>query len=224
MKGTFRLLLAVFAATIVGCGGSGSGDDTSSGPRNSFPVKVAPVAAAPFACGDPGVSTQAVMQKLNAFWESSAIACACQADAYAAGCTMNAFVTAQGYGYIFYDRNFLNGLDAANRSTLPGDFFMAHEFGHNIQLALGLNPPGKFKELQADCLGGYYVGFQQKSGQVSGPEVVRTFQFACSIGDPIASPWWAPGAHGTCGERVNAVQQGLNGYFAELLPGQACPV
>jgi predicted metalloprotease len=166
------------------------------------------------------------MQKLNAFWESNVVACACQADAYAAGCTRNAFVVPAGYGYIFYDAYFLDALDSTTGSTLPADFLMAHEFGHNIQLALGLNFPGKASkaiELQADCLGGYYVGFQAKSGQVTSSEVISTFQFACSIGDPYASPWWAPGAHGVCVERTNALQQGINGYIAGLLPGQACP-
>ncbi len=218
-----RFLLAVIIATLIAC--SGSDEDGSNGLRNSFPAKVIPIGPPPFACGPPfegpGATTQAVMQKLNSFWESGVIACPCQADAHTAGCTNNGFVSQ--VGYIFYDRNFLNVLDSASQSTLPADFFIAHEFGHNIQLGLGLNPPGKFKELQADCLGGYYVGFQQKSGQVKSSDVVKTFNFACTIGDPSISPWWVQGSHGTCPERVNAVQQGVDGYFAELLPGQACP-
>jgi hypothetical protein len=225
MKVARSFFLLVVMATFVGC--PGGGDDSpppNPTPQSSFPAKVAPVGPPPFQCGAPGAATVTVLQKLNAFWESGVIPCACQADAYAAGCTMNAFVTPTGYGYIFYDRNFLDALDLSSGSKLPADFFMAHEFGHNIQLALGLNPPGKNRELQADCLGGYYVGFQQRSGQVKSAEVVSTFQFACQIGDPFVSPWWATGAHGTCPERVSALQQGVDGYFAGLLPGQACPV
>ena len=219
---------------LYGCSDGGSGDGnggaTGGNPspttpvlRDSYPANVHPAGPAPVNCLPPGAATLSVMQKLNSFWQSSVQACGCDAYLLANGCYRNGFVTAQAYGYIFYHGAFLDELDMQSGSPLPADFFMAHEFGHNIQLALNLNPPGKFKELQADCLAGYYVGFQARQGLVSQSEVIRTFQFACSIGDPMLSPWWASGSHGVCAERVAALQQGFDGYHAGRLPGQACP-
>ena len=215
-----RHLFLFICAVVSACGG---GDSASvKAMIDSFPARVAALGPPPFACGQPGQATLDVLQKLNAFWQSNVIACACQSDALANGCASNAIVYRSGYGYIFFDRNYLTSIDAATGSPLPADFFLSHEFGHNIQMALGLNLPGKGMELQADCLGGFYVGYQAKTGQVTSTEVLKTFQFACSIGDPVVSPWWVSGAHGVCTERAAALQRGIDGYFAGLLPGQAC--
>jgi predicted metalloprotease len=164
------------------------------------------------------------MSDLNYFWQSGVTACACDVDSLASGCYRNAVVYGgPGYGYIFYDRNLLNSMDASG-STLPADFVMAHEFGHNIQIGLGLpSSGGKYKELQADCLGGYYVGFRIRRNLATQSDVVRTFSTACGLGDPTFSPWWVQGAHGTCTERAAALQAGIAGYLAGAKPGQACP-
>ena len=217
--------VAICALGISACGGSDPGPSTtgpspSSSPQDSFPLHAAPIFSPPFLCGPQGPATVNVMQRLNAFWQSNVIACSCQTDAFLAGCSHNAMVPA--LGYIFYDAAFLTGLDGTAGSPLPADFFMAHEFGHNVQLQLGLAPIGKNRELQADCLGGYFVGNQIRHG-ASQSEVLTTFTFACQIGDPFASPWWQTGAHGTCPERVSALQLGIAGYLNGLLPGQACP-
>jgi hypothetical protein len=217
-----RLLLLVICAVASACGGGGGGTTNAKASIDSFPARIAAFGPPPFFCGQPGQATQVVMQKLNAFWQSNVYACACQPDALANRCAGNAIVYGNGYGYIFYDKDYLNGLDIATGSHLPADFFLSHEFGHNIQMALGLNPPGKGVELQADCLGGFYVGYQARTGQVTAAEVLKTFQFACSIGDPVVSPWWVSGAHGICTERAAALQRGIDGYLAGLLPGQAC--
>jgi len=162
------------------------------------------------------------MSDLNYFWQSNVQACACAQDALFNGCQNNAVVYPVT-GYIYYDRNLLTSLDSTG-SGLPADFVMAHEFGHNIQLALGLpSSGGKFKELQADCLGGYYVGFRIKRGLATQGDVVGTFNVACAIGDPTFSPWWQQGAHGTCPERASALQLGISGYLSGALPGLACP-
>lgn len=219
---TPRLSLLVICAAATACGGGGDETTVAKASVDSFPARVTAFAPPPFACGQPGEATQSAMKKLNSFWQSNVIACACQADALANSCAGNAVVYGNGYGYIFYDRNFLAVVDAATGSPLPADFFLSHEFGHNIQMALSLNPPGKNKELQADCLGGFYVGYQAKTGQVTAGEVLKTFQFACSIGDPTISPWWVSGAHGVCTERAASLQRGIDGYFSGLLPGQAC--
>lgn len=216
-------LSALSAAILVGCGGGGdagadSGAPPPSGPADSYPAHAGPLSAPPYACLTPGSSTVAVMQRLNAFWQSNVVACACDSFALAQGCFGNAF---GGNGYIFYDRDFLTYLDSTSGSTLPADFFIAHEFGHNVQTAFGAIPPGKVKELQADCLGGYYVGHEIRAGRVAQSELLSTFNFACSIGDPVASNWWDP-THGTCGERVSALQRGISGYNAMAAPLNAC--
>lgn len=221
-----RVWLAIVSMFIASCSGGGGGDSPAqpqSGPKDSYPVGARPLTFPPFVVGPanaPGPGTVAVMQKLNRFWGSQVEAYACGPDALLAGCYMNAMVP--GLGYIFYDRNLLNALDMSG-SMLPADFFMAHEFGHNVQLALRLQTFGKNIELQADCLGGFYVGSQDRAGAVRQSDVLNAVTFACQIGDPMVSPWWATGAHGTCPERVAALQQGLAGYWAGLLPGQACP-
>jgi hypothetical protein len=226
------LPILTVSLVVSGCDGGGSDGNGGNTPNNSpttptlrdsFPANVHPAGPTPFGCLAPGAATQAVMQKLNSFWQSTVRACACDSVRLANGCFGNGFVTSQAYGHIFYDAAFLDDVDRRSGSPLPADFFMAHEFGHNIQLALNLSPPGKFFELQADCLGGYYVGFQARKGFVSQSEVIRTFQFACTIGDPMISPWWASGAHGVCTERVAALQRGFDGYNSGWLPGQACP-
>jgi predicted metalloprotease len=230
MRATAKSAAILLTSTLLAaCSGGGEDDGASAAPpnpaptsRDSYPAAVFPVAPSPFVCLPPGIATQAVMQKLNAFWQSGVVACGCDATQLAMGCRQNAFVSGNAYGYIFYDANFLNQVDAQSGSPLPADFLMAHEFGHNIQLALNLNRPGKLKELQADCLGGYYVGHQSRIGAVNQSELVRTFQFACAIGDPFVSNWWDQ-THGTCAERVAALQQGIAGNVAGGLPGQACP-
>lgn len=226
------LWLAMIAQLLlIGCGGGGGGGSDGNGdspsnspppPQTSFAINISPQGPPPYTCLPPGATTQLVLQKLNSFWKSNVHACACDYDLLAMMCAHNGFVTPYGYGYIFYDRDFLQSIDTTSRSTLPADFFLAHEFAHNIQLALNLNPPGKLRELQADCLGGFYVGYQAKSGQINQTDLFQAFNFACSIGDPFISNWWDP-THGTCPERVAAMQTGFNGYFQGLLPGQACP-
>lgn len=222
-------LLLVTSIVLTACGGGsdngGGGTSTTQGPRNSYPANVQPVSSlTPPGCLPPGSATQAVMQKLNAFWESGVRACACDVNVLPM-CSGNGFATPEWPGHIFFDAGFLNYLDASTGSYLPADFFMAHEFGHNIQIKLGLgqNSPGIVRELQADCIGGYYVGFQSRSGGVGIAEVLKAFQFACSIGDPTGTPWWDPRAHGSCADRVAAAQRGYDGYFRGALPGQACP-
>jgi hypothetical protein len=221
----YSMLLAVF---LVGCGSGGGGEESSDnnntsnspGPRTSYAAGVFPTGPSPYTCMPPGVATQSVMQKLNRFWQSGVVACGCDWFLLSAKCYRNGFVEpGTGYGYIYYDAAYLNEIDALSGSTLPADFFMAHEFGHNIQLALNLFRTGKLMELQADCLGGYFVGSQVRQGAVNQSELIRTFNFACSIGDP----WWLVGSHGTCAERVAALQQGIDGYNQGRLPGQACP-
>lgn len=212
--------LLIISLSLTGCG---SGEQNATQEKGTFAANVVPLFPPPFSCPAPGPVTQAVMQKLNTFWQSAVVACVCAQDSLAAGCLRNAVVFSQSVGYIYFDRSLLVALDQTG-STLPGDFVMAHEFGHNIQIRLNLpSSGGKFKELQADCLGGYYIGWLVKNNQTTANDVARTFGTACNLGDPGFSQWWERGAHGTCSERISALQGGISGYLSGVAPGQACP-
>jgi predicted metalloprotease len=174
-----------------------------------------------YMCGAPGAVTLEVVGDLNAFWQSSVQACACQFDT-ASFCTGNAFVGVDP-GYVYYDVAALNRLDQISGSRLPADMVMAHEFGHSVQLWLGLPVAGKLKELQADCLAGYYIGSRVRRGLANQADVAAAFATACSFGDPYLAPWFDPNAHGVCQERVGMVNQGINGNLAGYTPGRACP-
>lgn len=225
------LVVMLMCAVLPGCGGGGdspppqSGGDTKSVPTISFSMKIAPIGPPPFQCGDPSVRTQAAIQKLNSFWDSKVILCACRKDAEAT-CQGNAFVHPQGLGYIYYDADFLQGLDSNTKSDLPADNVLAHEFGHNIHRVRGDNIfflTSKIAELSADCLAGFYVGYQEQSGQVKRQDVANTFDLACDAGDQVFTPWFTFGTHGTCGERKRALDQGIDGFQNGLRPEQACP-
>lgn len=126
-------------------------------------------------------------------------------------------------GYIYYDSFALDQLDQISGNSLPADMVMAHEFGHTIQIWLSLSSVGKARELQADCLAGFYIGSRVRRRAATRQEVGTAFAAACNYGDPYLAPWYEPGAHGTCTERVGAVQQGITGQLSGYLPGQACP-
>lgn len=219
-RGLRTAMLGCIAAALVGCGGGDSPETTTSeGLR--YPVGVRPLGASAYLCGTPGPSTLQVMSDLNDFWQSSVSACSCQFDA-APFCTGGAFVGVDP-GWIYYDAAAMNRLDVITGSRVPADMVMAHEFGHSVQGWLGLPALGKQKELQADCLAGFYLGSRVRRGLATTADLSAAFFTACSYGDPYLAPWFDLSAHGTCTERVAAVDQGINGNLAGLVPGQACP-
>lgn len=216
-----RAMVIACAALIAGCGGGGDSADTASVPGQSYPLHIATSNSSQYLCGPVGQTTLEVMRDLNGFWGSNVTACSCQFDAPSI-CRGGAFVGGDP-GYIFYDTAALMRLDQITGSRLPADMVMAHEFGHSIQGALGLQTPGKFKELQADCLAGFYVGSRVRRGLATQADVANTFNVACSYGDPYLAPWYLPGSHGVCQERVSALNQGISGNLAGATPSQACP-
>jgi hypothetical protein len=189
--------------------------------QSSFPAKVFPMNAPPYACGQTGAATLSIMSELNKFWQSSSLACSCQSDFPM--CQSNALAGGQLYGYIYYDANFLNAM-ASRNGVLAANLLVAHEFGHNIQTGLNLfSSGGKYKELQADCLAGFYAGFQIRQGLLEQSAIAGAFRNACESGDPSFSPWWVQGQHGTCNERMTALDGGIRGYLAGAPPLDACP-
>lgn len=83
---------------------------------------------------------------------------------------------------------------------------LAHEWAHMNQTILGYEVNNKAMELHADCMSGIFSGFYDAShGDAIYYDAMAT---ACIVGDPYASPWWEPGAHGTCNERQCAFDGG----------------
>jgi hypothetical protein len=210
---------AAFGVALAGCGGAGdSGIETA--PGLSYPAGMRTLAPPTYSCGTPGIATSEVGQDLNQFWQSNVFLCSCQSDAPSI-CQGGGFV-GQDPGYVYYDAQALNRFDQISGSRLPADMVMAHEFGHSVQLWLGLTTINKQRELQADCLAGYYIGSRVRRRLASQVDVSQAFSAACNAGDPYLAPWFATGAHGTCQERVFAVQRGISGNLNALSPSAAC--
>ncbi len=80
---------------------------------------------------------------------------------------------------------------------------MAHEFAHVLQFESGTKSSGKYLELQADYLAGYYLG---KKSYLS-PTNLRAF--ATSLYEKGDYNFWSPAHHGTPEERVKAMMAGF---------------
>lgn len=112
---------------------------------------------------------------------------------------------------ISLDFDWLNSLDA-QFGGLASVVVFAHEWGHRNQHVLGvLNGSNIFTELHADCQAGLYTAAAELSGMVDGSQLLQAFNSLCSVGDPAGTPWFAPGAHGSCQQRVEAFQAGYEG-------------
>ena len=88
---------------------------------------------------------------------------------------------------------------------------LSHEWGHHIQLLLGINwSADKIYELQADCLSGVYARHAEEQGLAPSGALADTIRLAALSGDDKLLPSGAP-AHGSGAERVIAF---MNGYEA----------
>lgn len=198
--------------------------DCASGACASFNIGARPLAPPPFACNlPPGPITVQTVGQLEALWHSDIVACPCEADAFANGCQMNAFVTGNGPGYIFYDAGFLATLSGMAMNDIAGQWMLSHEAGHVMQIALGLRTQFQIQtELSADCFSGYYLGSRVCDGSATESDVMVAVQTACGVGDPMGLPWFDPRAHGDCQARASAVQAGLQAYRMRVAPQVAC--
>ena len=90
---------------------------------------------------------------------------------------------------------------------------LSHEWGHHIQLLLGINwSADKQYELQADCLSGVYARHAEDQGLAPAGALADTIRLAALSGDDKLLPHGAP-EHGSGAERVIAF---MNGYEAGL--------
>ncbi|MCC6875161.1 MAG: hypothetical protein IT378_12710 [Sandaracinaceae bacterium] len=158
------------------------------------------------------------MADVNQFFGNGVVACAYGIDQ---PFVMGNAVSYGGTGYVYYDPAFLHGMTSATGSMLPAAMVLAHETGHEIQ---GLSSTGGSlsiaRELGADCYSGYFLGYVVCQGRANMFDVMAAFDSACRAGTNL--PWWDPRAHGTCDQRVAAVQQGVAAYRAGASPLAAC--
>jgi len=176
-------------------------------------------------CGVPGSLTVNIIQQINAFWQSQMSACACDdpIQSQQIMCTNNAEVLSQTPGWIYYDRNILNWLtQQANGDPIGAAWFLSHEAGHNLQIFNNLPASSpKARELEADCLSGYFLAWLQCTKQATQMDINAVLGAICAAGDPIATPWFAS-SHGTCPERVQQVTRGYQSYQQSVRPSVAC--
>jgi uncharacterized protein len=119
----------------------------------------------------------------------------------------NAYATPDTHAILF-GINLGNRIYAQFGSALPLWQVIAHEFGHQVQFALGDDwlaaPTAEPKELEADMFSGFYL-ILAKSSVASPAEMQTTLNNAFSIGD---FQFNSPSHHGTPLQRVQAVLAG----------------
>lgn len=169
-----------------------------------------------FLCAPVSARSAAEMADVNRFWASNVALCGCAADQ--PDCS-NA--TAMTGGWIYASNDFVEGMRTSG-SNMPTQYIFAHEFGHELQGVFGVPSITQVKELQADCLAGYYLGSLSCRSLVTEADVVATLATACIIADGTGDPVSDLDTHGTCEQRVGAVVRGMRGYLANEAAFAAC--
>jgi hypothetical protein len=183
-----------------------------------------PSYVSPYYCGPAGPTNEILMGAVNEFWGSNMYACSCGLDQ--PQCQGNALVYGSTpydttFGYIYFDKVFFLALERASGTILSPLWVLAHEAGHVLQAAFFRSYPVQvFKELSADCLSGYYLGYLacEEIGTVN--DYAGALVTACLTGG--TSAFFDPGGHGSCEERVNAVVFGAESYQRSIAPFDAC--
>lgn len=158
-----------------------------------------------------------LIDDVNRFWQSSIGFCACGPD-YP---NCEAAVAHSG-GWVYASASFMTGLRASG-SDMPAAYVYAHEVGHELQgFLLGVPPLEQIKELQADCLAGYYLGSLTCRGIGTIDDIRATLGTACVIADGTGDPIADLRTHGTCEQRVGAVVVGMQAYLAGHNAALAC--
>jgi len=187
----------------------------------TFSFGISSVALPAYSCGAPGPLVSAAMTDINALWGSAVKACVYGPDQ---PYVQNNAVSHWGTGYVYYDPNFLAGLDYRGSSLLPSATILAHEFGHEIQgWFSGKQMPNIDLELRADCYAGFFLGWVECTGMANATDFFSTFRVLCEAnagGENL--PWWHPSAHGTCAERLYAMQNGIYFYRSGQNATVAC--
>jgi uncharacterized protein len=128
---------------------------------------------------------------------------------------------------VYIDLTFFDELH--RRFGAPGDFaqayVVAHEFGHHVQTALGLdaerqqggNEASVRFELQADCLAGVWARSAQQEGLLEAGDIEEGLGAAASVGDDRIQEATQGRSdphtftHGSSQQRMNAFRRGFDG-------------
>lgn len=86
---------------------------------------------------------------------------------------------------------------------------VAHEIGHHVQNLLGFNANIALHELQADCLAGGWMKDAKSRDLLQVTDSLEAAGSLFNVGDPFASEWFQPNAHGSPQQRVQAFQVGF---------------
>ena len=88
---------------------------------------------------------------------------------------------------------------------------LAHEWGHHVQVVLGIEPELTIdRELQADCFSGAYAQRALQQGFLQEGDISEAVMMAILSGDPIEMDEMVDGAHGSGDYRVTSF---MEGYF-----------
>lgn len=99
-------------------------------------------------------------------------------------------------------------------------FILAHEWGHLVQAELGITQDATFTielELQADCFAGAYTQDAEGRHLLEQGDLDEAAEGLIQAGDPRGVPWFAPGAHGTSRQRLDAFTTGYEGGLGACL-------
>ena len=137
---------------------------------------------------------------------------------YGGSSSDNAFATPGDANYqngrVVFGLNLMHGeLQRTNSTGYTIPIIMAHEFGHILQFQYGLHFKGKYQELQADYLAGWYMGNRERNVPGGMDAVVGSVQRFFELGDYEFS---SPSHHGTPEERKQAILQGFSDYQSPL--------
>jgi predicted metalloprotease len=103
---------------------------------------------------------------------------------------------------------------AATGNGVAGVTVLAHEWGHHVQLQLGVGwTPSSAYELQADCLAGAYAQDAEARGLLPAGALAEAIRLAALSGDLPWLPNDAP-EHGSGAERALAFMRGYQGGIA----------
>ncbi|MEZ4416155.1 MAG: neutral zinc metallopeptidase [Gemmatimonadota bacterium] len=111
---------------------------------------------------------------------------------------------------VFLDEAFM--LDQLQRI---GDFapavIIAHEIGHHIQFQTGALSrfPSIVTELAADCFAGAWASTAGARGLLDAGDLQEAATTLFEVGDPLGTPWFNPGAHGSSQQRQQAFFAGF---------------
>jgi hypothetical protein len=198
-------------------GGPGS-VDAGPGERSCESVHAGIVAtvAPPYACAQTDAIGQAVIAELNGFWLSQVGICGCAPD-FPGSCA--GAEASYDRGWIFYDP----ASGATSGGLAAATYVFAHAFGHEIQGHEDAVPTDRrARELGADCLAGYYLGFSVCRDRARATDLVAAIAADCIAADGTGDPTADAATHGSCAERAESVGRGIEAYLAGADALTAC--